>query len=152
MSDFDPVDRLCRDLLVNTAAPARRQIARTLAREIRKSQADRIVQQQNPDGSAYTPRREKPAGQAKRGRVRQKMMFKKLRMARFLKSGATADEAWVGFAGRAARIAAIHQEGEMDAPARGQKKVRYARRILLGLTEAEQQHMLDIVMDRVVPR
>lgn len=152
MNDFDPIDQLCRNLLVNTAAPARRQIARTLAREIRKGQADRIGEQRNPDGSAFAPRREKQASHSPRGRLKRKLMFKKLRMARFLKSGATADEGWVGFNGRAARIATIHQEGGMDAPAPGMKKARYARRVLLGLADADQQRMLDLVMTMVVPR
>lgn len=152
MSDFDAVDQLCRNLLYNTAPAARRQIARTVAREVRKSQSARIGQQQNPDGSAFAPRREKPGRNDPRGRLRRQAMFKKLRMARYLKAGVAGDEAWVGFSGPIARIASVHQEGGMDKPAPGMKKVRYARRTLLGLTEAESQRMLDIVLERVRPR
>lgn len=149
MSDFDAIDQLCRDLLRNTAAPARRKIARTLAREIRKSQADRIAAQRNPDGSAFAPRRQKATKGRKKPRLRDQKMFRKLRLAPRLKAGVSGDEAWVGFSGRDAAIARVHQEGLADAPARGMKKVRYMQRVLLGLTEAERQRMLDLVLESV---
>ena len=66
-------------------------------------------------------------------------MFKKLRLARNLKAGASDAEAWVGFVGRAARIARVHQEGRVDRPSSGQKPVRYAKRVLIGPSAAEKQ-------------
>jgi phage virion morphogenesis protein len=150
MNDFAPIEQLCRDLLLRTAAPERARLLRTIGRDLRKSQSDRIAAQREPDGAAFAPRRPKPPRPGK-GRLRQQKMFRKLRMAKSLKTGGNADEAWVGFGGRAARIAAVHQQGMSDAPAPGQPKVRYARRILLGLTDAERSRVLDLILAHVAP-
>lgn len=152
MSDLDKIDSLVSALLQNTGASARRQVLGTAAREVRKSQSDRIARQQQPDGSAFAPRKSQPEPTGKhrrKGRIRQKAMFRKLRLAKFLKAGATSDEAWVGFAGRAAAIARIHQEGLEDSPRPGARRVRYARRVLLGLTDEEQGRLLDLVLQAV---
>jgi len=145
MTDFEPIEQLCRDLLLRTAAPERARLMREIGREIRKSQSHRIAAQRDPDGAAFAPRRPKPDRGKKKGRLRQQKMFRKLRMAKSLKGGGNADEVWIGFGGRASRIARVHQEGLADAPKPGQAKVRYARRIILGLTEDESQRILDIV-------
>jgi len=152
MTDFEPIEELGRDLLLRTAAPERARLMRSIGREIRKSQSDRIAAQRDPDGAAFAPRRPKPNRGGKRGRLRQAKMFRKLSMAKSLKGGGNADEAWVGFGGRAARIAGIHQEGLADAPAPGQPKVRYARRVLLGLTETERQRILDLILAGLIAR
>lgn len=146
MNDFAPIEQLCRDLLLRTAPPERARLMRSIGREIRKSQSDRIAAQRDPEGAAFTPRRPKPDRRRKKGKLRQQKMFRKLRMAKSLKAGGSGDNVWVGFGGRASRIASIHQAGLSDAPALGQPKVRYARRVLLGLTPAEQQRVLDIIV------
>lgn len=151
MNDFAPIEQLCRDLLLRTAAPERARLMRSIGREIRKSQSDRIAAQRDPDGAAFAPRHSRPKHGKNKGRLRQQKMFRKLRLAKILKGGGNADEAWVGFGGRAARIARIHQYGMSDSPAPGQPKVRYARRILLGLTEAEQRQILDLTLAQLVP-
>ncbi len=152
MTDFEPIEQLCRDLLLRTAAPERARLMRSIGREIRKSQSDRIAAQRDPEGAAFAPRRPKLDRSGKRGRLRQAKMFRKLRMAKSLKGGGNADEAWVGFGGRASQIASIHQQGLSDAPSPGQAKVRYARRVLLGLTEAERQPILDLILAHVALR
>ncbi|KQN14283.1 phage virion morphogenesis protein [Sphingomonas sp. Leaf30] len=152
MNDFEPIEQLCRDLLLRTAAPERARLMRSIGREIRKSQSDRIAAQHDPDGAAFTPRRPKTDRGVKKGKLRQQKMFRKLRMAKSLKAGGNADEMWVGFGGRASRIASIHQAGLSDAPAPGQPKVRYARRVLLGLTNNEQQWILDSIIVCVFQR
>ncbi|SDA21565.1 phage virion morphogenesis protein [Sphingomonas sp. NFR15] len=86
----------------------------------------------------------KGAGKFRRqGRIRQKAMFRKLRNGRNLRADATDREAWIGFTGRAAEIARVHQDGLSDRPAAKAKPVRYARRVLLGLTVAERSTVLD---------
>jgi len=152
MTDFEPIEQLCRDLLLRTAAPERARLMRSIGREIRKSQSDRIAAQRDPDGAAFAPRRPKPDRDRTKGKLRQQKMFRKLRMAKSLKAGGNGDEIWVGFGGRASQIASIHQAGLSDAPAPGQPKVRYTRRVLLGLTEAEQQRILDLILAHVAPR
>ena len=82
MTDFEPIEQLCRDLLLRTAAPERARLMRSIGREIRKSQSDRIAAQCDPDGAAFAPRRPKPDRGRKKGKLRQQKMFRKLRMAR----------------------------------------------------------------------
>lgn len=147
MNDFAPIERLASDLLRSVAPPARRKILAAIAREVRKSQSDRIAAQRNPDGSAFEPRRSKTTSAKRKGKLRRKRMFARLRLARYLRGGATSNEAWIGFGGPAARIARIHQDGGMDSPAPGMREVRYARRVLLGLTGPELQRSIDIVFD-----
>ncbi|WP_373928522.1 phage virion morphogenesis protein [Sphingomonas aerolata] len=60
MTDLEPIEQLCRDLLLRTAAPERVRLMRSIGREIRKSQSDRIAAQRDPDGAAFAPRLSKP--------------------------------------------------------------------------------------------
>ena len=149
MSDLIEIDQLAQALLRQIEPGKRRQFLRGVANKVRRSQSDRIARQTQPDGSAFAPRKTK--AQARKGRLRAKMMFRRLRMAKYLRSGTEGDEAWVGFSGRAAAIAAVHQEGLEDAPEKGGKKVRYPRRVLLGLTDAEQGMILDELLAMVAP-
>lgn len=151
MNDFAPIEQLCRDLLLRVGAAERSKLMREIGREIRKSQSERIGRQQEPDGAAFAPRRPKKPGGGK-GRLREQKMFRKLRLAKYLHAGGTDNEVWVGFGGRAARIAATHQFGLSDAPALGQSQVRYAKRTLLGLTTTEGQVILDMLTDHVAGR
>lgn len=147
MTDLAAVEQLTGALLRSVAPPARRKILTAIARDIRRSQSDRIAAQKEPDGSAFAPRRLKPK---KKGKLRQRRMFAKIRLAKHLRTQATADEATIGFAGPASRIARIHQLGLDDAPAPGMRKVRYTRRVLLGFTDAELERALDTVLEAVI--
>ena len=150
MSDFADLEALAGALLRRVDAGERSKVLRVMARMLRSSQATRIARQQDPDGQAFAARKTQPAGRLRRGgTIKRKAMFRKLRNTSNLKAGSTDTEAWVGFSGRAARIARVHQEGLEDAPATGAKPVRYARRILLGDTEAERQALLDILFEHV---
>jgi phage virion morphogenesis protein len=144
--DFAPIADLAGALLRNVAGPARRTLLRQVAREGQQANRTRIAGQVQPDGTPFEPRRAKPT---KKGRIRQKAMFRKLRLARYLKAGSTENQAWIGFNGRAAAVARIHQDGLADAPARGQAKVRYARRVLLGLSDADRERVMDLLLDHV---
>ncbi|WP_294192283.1 phage virion morphogenesis protein [uncultured Sphingomonas sp.] len=148
MNDFAPIEQLCRDLLLRVGAAERSKLMRAIGREIRKSQSDRIARQQEPDGAAFAPRRPKKV-RAGKGRLRAQKMFRKIRMAKNLRSGGNGDEVWVGFGGQASRVATIHQLGLPDAPAIGQSKVRYARRLILGLSEDEQSRMIEFLLHRL---
>jgi phage virion morphogenesis protein len=153
------INELAAAIVQRTAPAMRRKLLGRIAREVRKSQADRIARQVQPDGAAFAPRKEpatsggkgRKGRKGRKGQLRQKVMFRKLRLARFLKAGAGVGEAWVGFAGRAAAIARVHQDGLDDSPVRGGRKVRYARRVLLGLTDAERSRMLDMLLESVGP-
>lgn len=85
----------------------------------------------------------------RQGKVRQRAMFTKLRNGKSLRVASTADEAWIGWIGSAARVARIHQDGGMDKPSARAKPVRYARRVLLGLTTAERGLLVDRVLEHL---
>jgi len=146
VSDFTDIEALAGALLRRVDAGERSNILRLMARTLRSNQAARIARQQDPDGQPFAPRKAQPYGRLRRGgTIKRKAMFRKLRNTSNLKAGSTDTEAWVGFSGRAARIARVHQEGLEDAPAKGAKPVRYARRTLLGDTEADRQELLGVL-------
>lgn len=153
---------------VRALSPAElRRLQVRLARDLRRSQAVRIQAQQNPDGTSFEPRKAQAAEQARfrarapiRGRqggVRRRAeaaktgapMFRKLRTSAFLKGGVDADGVWVGFTGRVARIAAVHQGGEIDRTSPQGPEVRYPARVLLGFTDQEKRMILDVVLDHL---
>lgn len=93
------------------------------------------------------PKDEKSGGKLRRrGGIKRAAMFRKMRLGRHLKAGASDVEAWVGFSGRAAEIARVHQEGLRDKPALKAKPVRYERRKLLGVTEADRRRIVDALL------
>jgi len=135
-------------LLAKLEPPARRTLARTIATELRRSQQQRIAAQLNPDGTAYAPR--KPRLRDKRGAIRRRAaMFAKLRTARWLKANSSADAAEIGFVGRVARLARVHQEGLRDRVALGGREIRYPTRALLGFTIAERESIRTRVLDHL---
>lgn len=149
----DWIGRLLEGLVPAQRARALRRLATTL----RRSQAQRIAAQQNPDGSAFAPRKPQETQRrlrADRGRIRRRAragapMFRRLRLGRFLK--ATSDEASVtaGFHGRAGGIASVHQHGRRDRVDRrpGSPEVTYAARRLLGLTDADRDAIRDVLAE-----
>lgn len=130
-------------LLRQLQPEARNKLARTLAQQLRRSQQQRITRQQNPDGTPYAPRKQRDL-RGKQGRIKRKAaMFSKLRTARHLKAVGDGSAITVGFTGRIARIARVHQYGLRDRAEAGAKEVVYARRELMGLTGRE----LELVRD-----
>ena len=148
--DLPAIEQLAGAMLRKAAPGERRKLLRSMVQALRASQAARIARQQDPDGTPFAPRKAQPTTARRRaGAIRDRAMFRKLRQAKYLRQGATANEAWVGFSGRVSRIARFHQEGLEDAPAPGRRLVRYPRRLLLGVTEEERQAMLDAIFEAV---
>ena len=131
-------------LLAKLEPGARRQLNQQIGRDLRRSQQQRIAAQRNPDGSAFAPRKPRQL-RAKKGRIK-RQMFAKLRQAKHLKVQSSADAIAIGFMGRVARIARVHQYGLRDRPERGQADVQYDRREQLGFTNAD----LDLIRDRLL--
>lgn len=156
MSDLAELEALAGALLRDVAPAARRTLLRQMAKDLQRSQRERIARQVAPDGTPFPARRGKAVAPAdsrfrKRGTIRRGAMFRRLRLARNLKSGATDTEAWVGFLGRAARIARVHQEGGVDRPSSGQAPVRYARRELIGVSQGDEARLLDLLLSAIHP-
>lgn len=124
----------------------RSKLARSIGQELRRSQQKRVMAQENPDGSKFAPRKHRNL-RGKQGRVKRKLaMFKKLRTASYLKARGDSNTVTVGFTGRIARIARVHQYGLKDRAERGAPDVRYEKRELLGLTGGE----LDLIRDALL--
>lgn len=121
-------------LLTKLSPTKRRQLLRRIAQDLRRSQAQRIASQQAPDGTVYTPRKNRKNLRKKQGRIkRQKAdMFNKLRTTKHLKTQQDANQLTVGFYGRVAQIARVHQEGLKDKVAKNDVEYHYPERRLLG--------------------
>lgn len=131
-------------LLAKLSPGERRKLGNTIGRELRRNQQQRIAAQRNPDGTPYASRKPREL-RGKVGRIK-RQMFARLRQAKHLRLQSTADTIAIGFTGRVARIARIHQYGLRDRPGRGQADVQYERRELLGFTEAD----LDMIRTRLL--
>jgi phage virion morphogenesis protein len=122
---------------------SRNRLARSLGQALRRSQQQRVITQRNPDGSKYAPRKQRNL-RDKQGRVKRKVqMFQKLRTASFLKVQGDGNAISVGFTGRIARIARVHQYGLKDRAERDAPDIKYEQREILGFTEAD----LDLIRD-----
>lgn len=149
MSDLDALETWAAPLLQKLQPRARSQLARTIAQDLRRRQQARIKRQQNPDGTQYAQRRSTKL-QDKRGRIRQQHeMFLKLRTARHLRVKADQNGATVGFVGRVARIARVHQYGLFARPDASSRPLKYSHRELLGLTEADRKQIQAALLDHL---
>lgn len=150
--DLIQLETWAASLLVKIAPQARRTLATSIARALRRSQQERIAKQVAPDGTAYAARKNQGDRlRDKRGQIRRKQgaMFVKLRTARWLKANATADGAEVGFVGRVARLARVHQEGLADRTSPGGKMIRYPSRPLLGFSERDRALIRDLLLEQL---
>ncbi|MHC5192728.1 phage virion morphogenesis protein [Pseudomonas frederiksbergensis] len=124
-------------LLGQLEPTSRNKLARSLGQALRRSQQQRIITQRNPDGSKYAPRKQRNL-RGKQGRVKRKVhMFRKLRTSSFLKTQGDGNSISVGFTGRIARIAKVHQYGLKDRAEQGAPDVKYEQREVLGFTEED---------------
>lgn len=150
--DLEALEAWAGAILHRLEPTERRRFLRAFATQLRQSQARRIADQKNPDGSPFEPRKARRL-RAKAGRIRRRgKMFSKIRTAKHLKVlEATESEIAVGFKGRAAAIASVSQFGQavrIDKAPRA-PIVRYAVRRLLGLTEEERQDFARRVLDQL---
>lgn len=148
MSDLKALEDWAGALLQKLTPQQRAAVARKVGQTLRASQSQRIAAQKAPDGSAYQPRakslRQKP------GIIRRKAMFSKLRTAKYLKVSASAQEIGVGFIGRVARIAHVHQKGARVTPEGGRRPYSMPRRELLGLTDSELDTVRGSLIDLLI--
>lgn len=137
--------------LVNNLSPqARRQLARNIGQALRKNQSARIARQQNPDGTAFEPRKPRKNFRQKQGRIKRKAMFAKLRTAKHLKVRSNGNEVSVGFNSSSAAIAAVHQYGLKSSPSKNKDfKVQYAQRELLGFNESDFEIIEDLIIEQL---
>ena len=85
----------------------------------------------------------------RRGGLRRRAMFRQLASRRYLKSEANDQGFWVGFTGRLAQIASVHQYGLRDKPSIKGKAVPYPERRLLGVSAADREQLLDLLYSQL---
>jgi len=137
MSKFKPFDDRLNGLIAALSPASRRKLAGEIAKELRKSQQQRIKQQKAPDGTPYQARKRQPL-RAKTGRIK-RAMFQKLRTSRYMKATGRENSAVVEFTGKVQRIARVHQLGLKDRPNPHSRDVQYAARQLLGFSREDKQ-------------
>ena len=142
----DTLTPAVRRILGTLTDTERRRLARRIAAGLQAANAARIAAQQNPDGSAFEPRKPQPARYpAAQGKVRQ-ALFARLRDKRHLTlRAATPGLAEVGFSPRDERIARIHHYGLPDAVS-PRLTIRYPIRQLLAITPADRDTIAETVM------
>lgn len=145
--DLTALANWAEPLLAKLDAGARRQLARHIAQDLRRSQAGRIADQKNPDGSPYAPRKLRH----KQGRIKRQKMFIKLRQRRHLKARVSSAEISVGFFGRVARIARVHQYGLRDRVAPDGPQADYEQRELIGFTREDRAMIEARLLEYLAP-
>lgn len=135
MADKNVLEALYRAL----SAPERRKLMRGVITAVRREQLKRIAAQRNPDGRAFAPR---STGQKRKDQATGPL-FKKLRLIRHTVMQSSESEGTMGFKNRAERIARVHQYGEMDAPRKGWRPVRYPVRQLLGVSDQTERIVME---------
>lgn len=150
MATVEEVQAKLTALIANLSPQARGQLGRKIGQALRKSQSNRITRQQNPDGSAFEPRKPRKEFGKKKGRIKRKAMFAKLRTARHLKVRSNGNEVSVGFNGSSAAIAAVHQYGLKGTVNRNKGvKVQYAQRELLGFSDEDVELIENLILEQL---
>ena len=138
-NDLEALEEWAGVLLSKLEPAARSKLARSLAQKLRRSQQQRVKLQRNQDGSPYAARKPRDL-KGKKGRIkRQAKMFQKMPKASYMKAKGDAQSITVGFTGRVARIARVHQYGLKDRAEASAPEVRYEQREVLGLTKGDRQ-------------
>ena len=142
-NDLDALEDWAGVLLNKLEPAARSKLARSLAQKLRRSQQQRVKQQRNPDGSPYAARKPRDL-KGKKGRIkRQAKMFQKMPRASYMKAQSDGQSITVGFTGRVARIARVHQFGLKDRAEANAPQVRYQQREVLGFKAMD----LEVIRD-----
>ena len=150
MATVEEVQAKLTALINNLSPQARRKLARNIGQALRKNQQARIVRQENPDGTAFEPRKPRKEFGKKKGRIKRKAMFAKLRTARYFKIQSNANEVTVGFNGSSATIANVHQYGLTGTVDRTRNiKAQYAQRELLGFSQSDLDVIEDLILEQL---
>lgn len=138
-----PLERWITATLETLEPRQRKAILAKIGRGLRQRNQRRISRQTGPDGEAWTPRKRDTAGKVRSTAK----MLQGLRAARRLTLKAGPDGVEVGYYGRTARIAAVHNYGEVDAVEPGGPVVKYPARPLLGVAEADMDFVRKSLLD-----
>lgn len=138
--DLKRLEEWAGALMAQVQPSQRRLLAARVGQDLRRAHAKLIAMQIGPDSAPYATRKNRKELRSKAGRIkRQKAaMFSKLRTNKFLKVEADASQVSVGFFGKVARIARVHQFGLTDKVAPRGPSFKYPARPLLGFNIADE--------------
>ena len=122
--ELDGLDAWITDIIESLGPRDRRKVLASIGRDLRRNTTRRMAAQVGPDGRKWAARKDGS----------RRKMFKRLRLAKHLKTKASANHVQIGFNGNAARIARVHHYGLTDRVKERGVKVKYARREMLGLS------------------
>lgn len=142
------LDEWADSMLAKFTPAARKKLAQLIARDLRRSQMQRIARQENPDGSAYEKRRSRLRN-GKTVTLRRKM-FLKLRQAKHLKLKVSNESISLMYLGRTGRLARVHQYGLRDRAQPGAPETQYDKRVLLGLSAEDYDMIRAHIVDHLV--
>lgn len=148
--DIDALAGWVEPLLRKMEPAERRKLMKTVSRDLRKANQERMKQQEGPDGQNWEPRKKRNL-RGKKGSIRKKAMFTKLRTAKYLKIRTTPDAAGLAFAGLAGRIAAIHQYGLRAKVDKNGPVYNYPARQLLGFGRDDLELIANRVLEHIEP-
>ena len=134
MAELQALNDYLAPLLTKLSDAERRKLEMSIARKVRASQKTRITRQQNPDGSAFVPRKKRLKD--KKNKIKNKM-FNLIKTSKYMRIERTSEGVAIGFMNRVANIARVHQYGLRDRVEKGGPTVKYDSRELLGFTPAE---------------
>lgn len=148
--DLSDLTTWASGLLAQLSAASRKDLAKHIAADLRTANQARMAAQTAPDGTPYAPRKPQLRDRLKGRGVRKGIMFKKLRLAKYLKARSTSNAAVVEFAGAVQRIAQVHHHGLRDRvnlPGKGPDiQVTYTARPLIGISDADVSRITDLVL------
>ncbi|WP_079218139.1 phage virion morphogenesis protein [Herbaspirillum robiniae] len=146
--DLQRLEEWAGALMLQVQPSRRRLLAAKVGQDLRRAHAKLIAMQVAPDGAPYAARKHRKELRTKAGRIkRQKAaMFNKLRTNTFLKVEADSSQVSVGFFGKVARIARVHQFGLTDKVAPRGPSFKYPARPLLGFNVADEILLRDSLL------
>ncbi len=144
MAELQALNDYLAPLITKLSDAERRKLEMSIARKVRASQKTRITRQQNPDGSAFVPRKKRLRD--KKNKIKNKM-FNLIKTSKYMRIERTSEGVAIGFMNRVANIARVHQYGLRDRVEKGGPTVKYDSRELLGFTPAELEMIESKVLD-----
>lgn len=153
-TDLTRIEGWLEGLMLRLGPGERRKLAMKVGQSLRRSNAQRIAANKEPDGGAMTPRRPRKGRDGKP--IRKARMFRRLRLARNMRIKATPDSVELNFGGGSAqRIAQIHHDGEVGLVGRTRDgrtiRARYEARRLLGFGDDDMDMVLEAVTKALEP-
>lgn len=151
-ADLSSIEAWAGALLAKLSPGQRRVVGRKIAIDLRRSRAQGIAQQRAPSGEAFVARKQRKEFRSKSGRIkRQKAaMFNKLRTTKYLQIEVDENQISVGFFGRVARLARVHQDGLDDKVAPTGPKYQYPARPLLGFSDHDHAIVRESIVKYLV--